>query len=63
MPHTRCIPQDQRASQAIIDARVLGAMFIEHGVNAAALKAYDDALCASVSEVVLRNRGAGPLGC
>mgnify|MGYP001158318386 FL=1 len=50
------------ASQAIIDARVLGAMFIEHGVNAAALKAYDDALCASVSEVVLRNRGAGPFG-
>ena len=50
------------ASQAIIDARVLGAMFIQHGVNAAALKAYDDALCASVSEVVLRNRGAGPFG-
>ncbi|MGC6498100.1 MAG: flavin-dependent oxidoreductase [Candidatus Puniceispirillaceae bacterium] len=50
------------ASQAIIDARILGAMFVQHGVSAAALKHYDDALCASVSEIVLRNRGAGPFG-
>ena len=48
------------ASQAIIDARILDAKFIEHSVSAAALKAYDYALCASVSEIVLRNRGAGP---
>lgn len=50
------------ASQAIIDGRVLCAKFLEHGVNPTALKAYDDQLCAPVSEVVLRNRGAGPFG-
>jgi len=50
------------ASQAVVDARALGAAFIEHGVTPAALKAYDDALCGPVSEVVLRNRGAGPFG-
>jgi len=50
------------ASQAIVDARVLGAAFIEHGVNGQALKAYDDALCKDVSAVVLRNREAGPFG-
>ena len=50
------------ASQAIIDARVLGAKFIEHGVNASALAAYNEQLCGPVSEVVLRNRGAGPFG-
>ena len=50
------------ASQAIIDARVLGAKFIEYGVNALALAAYNEQLCGPVSEVVLRNRGAGPFG-
>ena len=50
------------ASQAIIDARVLGASMVEHGINAGALRAYDEALCADISEVVLRNRGAGPFG-
>jgi 2-polyprenyl-6-methoxyphenol hydroxylase-like FAD-dependent oxidoreductase len=50
------------ASQAIVDARVLGAAFLEHGVTAAALHAYDAALCGPVSAVVLRNRGAGPFG-
>ena len=50
------------ASQAIIDARVLGAKFIEHGVNASALAAYNEQLCGPGSEVVLRNRGAGPFG-
>ena len=50
------------ASQAIIDARVLGAKFVEHGVCAAALKSYDADLCKPVSEIVLRNRGAGPFG-
>ena len=48
------------ASQAIIDARVLGAAMLEHGVTPDALRAYDARLCASVSAVVLRNRGAGP---
>ena len=50
------------ASQAIVDARVLGARFLEHGVTATALAAYDAQLCQPVSEVVLRNRGAGPFG-
>jgi 5-methylphenazine-1-carboxylate 1-monooxygenase len=31
-------------------------------VTPAALKAYDDALCGPVSELILRNRGAGPFG-
>ena len=50
------------ASQAIIDARVLGALFLQHGVGPAALAAFDAQMCAPVSEVVLRNRGAGPFG-
>lgn len=50
------------ASQAIIDARVLGAAMVEHGVNSEALAAYDTKLCGPVSELVLRNRGAGPFG-
>ncbi|WP_270731152.1 flavin-dependent oxidoreductase [Shimia sp. Alg240-R146] len=50
------------ASQAIIDARTLGAMFLEHGVGVQALAAYNDVLCGPVSELILRNRGAGPFG-
>ena len=50
------------ASQAIIDARVLGAKFLEHDVGAAALAAFDADLCKPVSEIVLRNREAGPFG-
>jgi 2-polyprenyl-6-methoxyphenol hydroxylase-like FAD-dependent oxidoreductase len=50
------------ASQAIVDARVLGAALLAHGVNPTALKAYDDRLCADISALVLRNRGAGPFG-
>lgn len=50
------------ASQAIVDARVLGAEMLAHGVTPAALKAYDAQLCSPVSKLVLRNRGAGPFG-
>ena len=50
------------ASQAIIDARVLGAAMLEHGVNSRALQAYDTQLCPEMSQLVLRNRGAGPFG-
>jgi 2-polyprenyl-6-methoxyphenol hydroxylase-like FAD-dependent oxidoreductase len=50
------------ASQAIIDARVLGAAMLHHGVTQEALAAYDKALCGPVSQLVLRNRGAGPFG-
>ncbi|MDM0077871.1 flavin-dependent oxidoreductase [Variovorax sp. J2P1-59] len=50
------------ASQAIVDARVLGAAMLEHGVGRAALQAYNDKLCADISALVLRNRGSGPFG-
>lgn len=50
------------ASQAIVDARVLGAALLEHGVNAGALAAYDEKLRPEISPLILRNRGAGPFG-
>jgi 2-polyprenyl-6-methoxyphenol hydroxylase-like FAD-dependent oxidoreductase len=50
------------ASQAIVDARTIGAMMLDHGVTPAALAAYDAKLCAPVSAVQTRNRGAGPFG-
>jgi len=50
------------ATQAIIDARVLGAALIEHGVTLEALQAYDAKLREDINAVVLRNRGAGPFG-
>ena len=50
------------ASQAIVDARVLGAAMVAHGATPAALRAYDDKLCGPVSALILRNRGAGPFG-
>ncbi|GAB4266199.1 MAG: flavin-dependent oxidoreductase [Pararhodobacter sp.] len=50
------------ASQAIIDARTLGACLVEHGATTEALAAYDAALCGPVSALILRNRGAGPFG-
>jgi 2-polyprenyl-6-methoxyphenol hydroxylase-like FAD-dependent oxidoreductase len=50
------------ASQAIVDARVLGAALLDHGVGPDALRAYDDKLCGAISALVLRNRGAGPFG-
>jgi 2-polyprenyl-6-methoxyphenol hydroxylase-like FAD-dependent oxidoreductase len=50
------------ASQAIIDARTLGAAMLEHGASAEAFAAFDRKLCGPVSELVLRNRGAGPFG-
>jgi 2-polyprenyl-6-methoxyphenol hydroxylase-like FAD-dependent oxidoreductase len=49
-------------SQAIIDARMLGAAMVEHGVTPEALAAYDDRLCGPISQLILRNRGAGPFG-
>lgn len=50
------------ASQAVIDARTLGLEMLRHGVGPSALEAYDRALCGPVSELILRNRGAGPFG-
>ena len=50
------------ASQAIVDARVLGSALVRHGVNRQALTAYDEQLCDDISAVVLRNRKQGPFG-
>jgi 2-polyprenyl-6-methoxyphenol hydroxylase-like FAD-dependent oxidoreductase len=50
------------ASQAIVDARVLGALMCDHGATPAALATYDARLCGPISRLVLRNRGAGPFG-
>lgn len=50
------------ATQAIVDARVLGACLLAHGLGPQALRAYDERLCGPVSALVLRNRGAGPFG-
>jgi flavin-dependent dehydrogenase len=60
--HALYLTGSNGASQAIIDARILGAKLLEYGVTAKALAAYDDELCEPVSKVVLRNRGAGPFG-
>ena len=43
-------------------AVALGACMVEHGVTPAALAAFDKKLCGPISQVVLRNRGAGPFG-
>jgi 5-methylphenazine-1-carboxylate 1-monooxygenase len=50
------------ASQAIVDARVLGAAMLRQGVTQGALAEYDARLCGPISQLVLRNRGAGPFG-
>ncbi|MGH6988817.1 MAG: flavin-dependent oxidoreductase [Stellaceae bacterium] len=49
-------------SQAIVGARILGATMVEHGVTETALAAYDGKLCGPISQLILRNRGAGPFG-
>lgn len=50
------------ASQAIMDARRIGALFLEMGVGTEALAAFDARYCAPVGQLALRNRGAGPFG-
>ncbi|MEQ8691252.1 MAG: flavin-dependent oxidoreductase [Pseudomonadales bacterium] len=50
------------ATQAIVDARILGRCLLDAGVTPEALQRFDAELCADVSAVVLRNRGAGPFG-
>ena len=49
------------ASQAIVDARVLGAALVEHGITPDALEAYEARLHEDISALVLRNRHAGPV--
>ena len=50
------------ASQAIVDARVMGAKFLDYGVTTEALQAFQDELIEPMSALVLRNRGNGPVG-
>jgi len=50
------------ASQAIVDTRVLGAALLEHGVTKTALHTFEDRLLEPVNDVVMRNRGQGPVG-
>ncbi|WP_127104126.1 flavin-dependent oxidoreductase [Pararhodobacter zhoushanensis] len=50
------------ASQAIVDARILGASMVANGLTTQALAAFDQQLCGPISAVILRNRGAGPFG-
>lgn len=50
------------ASQAIVDARNIGACLLQHGLTPAALTAFDEAFNGPVNDVVLRNRGDGPFG-
>ena len=50
------------ASQGIVDARILGAKLKSHGLTLEALKAYETEVLAPVNELILRNRGAGPIG-
>lgn len=50
------------ASQAIMDARILGRHVLTGGVNAASLAAFNAELCGPVGQLALRNRGAGPFG-
>ena len=50
------------ASQAIVDARQLGASILRHAVGAAALSDFDRRFREEISALVLRNRGAGPFG-
>jgi 2-polyprenyl-6-methoxyphenol hydroxylase-like FAD-dependent oxidoreductase len=50
------------ASQAVVDARILGAALLDHGVTRSAFAAFNDKLCGPISEVILRNRSAGPFG-
>lgn len=48
------------ASQAIVDARTLGACVSKHGTTANALLAYETAIRPRTTAVTLANRGAGP---
>jgi len=48
------------ASQAIIDARVIGAKLLEHGLNPSALEAYEAEMRPLTTGVIRANRGSGP---
>ncbi len=48
------------ASQAILDARILGAAMQRQGVTPHALSAYEATVRPSVNKVIVANRGSGP---
>lgn len=48
------------ASQAIVDARLLGACLARHGVHPAALAAFERDLLPRMNAMILANRGSGP---
>jgi 2-polyprenyl-6-methoxyphenol hydroxylase-like FAD-dependent oxidoreductase len=48
-------------SQAIVDARVLGANMIANGVTKEALDSFNEQLCAPISRLVYMNRNEGPV--
>jgi hypothetical protein len=43
-----------------VDARVLGAAFLEHGLNETALQAYEAQMRPLTTNVINANRGSGP---
>ena len=45
-----------------MDARIIGAKLIAHGIGPQALSEYNAELCEPISQLVLRNRSAGPFG-
>jgi len=50
------------ASQAIVDTRVMGSCLKKNANIEAALKEFEARLLAPVNELVMRNRGEGPIG-
>lgn len=48
------------ASQAVVDARIVGAQFLAHGVGPDALHAYEAMVRPPTERVTLANRGSGP---
>ncbi|MDC0739296.1 flavin-dependent oxidoreductase [Cognatishimia sp. SS12] len=48
------------ASQAIVDARVIGAQMLTHGVTPEALLAYENLMRPRTRNIILANRGSGP---
>lgn len=48
------------ASQAIVDARIIGASILEHGVCPRALQAFEEKVRPESRKVILANRGSGP---
>ena len=50
------------ASQAIVDTRVMGSCLRQHSTIEDAFKDYEGRLLEPVNELVMRNRGEGPIG-